>query len=91
MTAEMISLKLDSSFLKEIDKTVKAENYESRTEFIRFALRDKLKELSKDELIAEFLKFRGKADKKTTYEENRKTREEVSRELMEELDKKFSR
>jgi hypothetical protein len=36
------------------------------------------------------MKFRGKASKKTTYEENRKTREIVSKELMEELDKRFS-
>lgn len=50
---------------------------------------DKFAGMSRDELIKEFMKFRGKAGKKTTYEENRRTREEVSRELKKELDKRF--
>jgi metal-responsive CopG/Arc/MetJ family transcriptional regulator len=76
--------------LKEIDRSIAEHNFNSRTEFIRDAIRDKLAELSKEDLINEFLKFRGKARKKTTYEENRKTREIVSKELMAELEKKFS-
>lgn len=40
--------------------------------------------------IKEFLKFRGKAKKKTTYENNRKIREILSKELMEELEKNFN-
>ena len=50
---------------------------------------DRFAGLSRDELIKEFMKFRGKAGKKTTYEENRRTREEVSRELMKEFEKRF--
>ena len=49
-----------------------------------------MEDLKKEELIEEFLKFRGKAKKKTTYEQNRKTREKVSKELMAELEKRFS-
>ncbi len=87
---EAISLKLDAHLLNAVDKNLSKNNFSTRTEFIRTAIREKLADLSKDELIKEFLKFRGRAKKKTTYEENRRTREAVSKELMAELDKKFS-
>lgn len=76
--------------LHNIDNNLKKHNFSTRTEFIRTAIRDKLENLSRDELIKEFLKFRGKAKKKTTYEENRKTREIVSKELFAELEKRFT-
>lgn len=41
-------------------------------------------------LVKNFLKFNGKAKKKTTYEQNSETRKQVSKELMEELEKRFS-
>jgi metal-responsive CopG/Arc/MetJ family transcriptional regulator len=87
---EAVTVKFQEGVLKEIDRSIAEHNFNSRTEFIRDAIRDKLAELSKEDLINEFLKFRGKARKKTTYEENRKTREIVSKELMAELEKKFS-
>ena len=89
-TMETVTVKFQENVLKEIDKNIAEHHFNSRTEFIREAIRDKIEELSRDDLIKEFLKFRGKAKKKTTYEENRKTREIVSKELMAELDKRFS-
>lgn len=89
-TMETISLKLDETMLQNVDKTLQKHNFSTRTEFIRDAIRDKLSELSRDELIEEFMKFRGKSKKKTSDEELKKIRAEVSKELMEELDKKFS-
>lgn len=87
---ETVTVKFQENVLEKIDKSITEHNFNSRTEFIREAIRDKLEELSKDDLIKEFLKFKGKAKKKTTYEENRKTREVVSKELMAELEKRFS-
>ena len=87
---EIISLKMDEHLLNAVDKNLSKNNFSTRTEFIRTAIREKLADLSRDELIKEFLKFRGSAKKKTTYKENRRTREAVSKELMAELDKKFS-
>ena len=87
---ETVSVKFQEDVLKKIDTSISLHNFNSRTEFIRDAVRDKLAELSKEDLLKEFLKFRGKARKKTTYEENRKTRDIVSKELMAELDKRFS-
>jgi len=83
-------VKFQEDVLKKIDKSITEHNFNSRTEFIREAVRDKLADLSKEDLISEFLKFKGKAENKTSYEENRKTRENASKELMKELEKKFS-
>lgn len=86
---ETVTVKFQEDVLKRIDRSIEKHNFNSRTEFLREAVRDKLAELSKDDLLKEFLKFKGRAKKQTTYEENRKTREIVSKELMEELDKQF--
>ena len=62
---EAVTVKFQEGVLKKIDKSTVEHNYNSRTEFIREAVRDKLSELSKEDLIKHFLKFRGKAKKKT--------------------------
>ena len=74
---QAISLKLDENMLKNIDNALKDNNYSTRTEFIRDAIRKRLEDMNKEDLIQEFLKFRGKAKKKTTREENKKTAESV--------------
>ncbi|MCX6710195.1 MAG: ribbon-helix-helix domain-containing protein [Candidatus Woesearchaeota archaeon] len=42
MTTQMITLKLDSMFLKRIDAAVKENAYQNRTEFIRASLHEKI-------------------------------------------------
>lgn len=86
---EVVTIKFQEDILKKIDETIVEYNFNSRTEFFREAVRDKLAELDKETLLKEFLKFRGKASKKTTPEQNRKTKQEVSRELMVELENRF--
>ncbi len=86
---ESVTVKFQEAVLKKIDKSIAEHNFNSRTEFIREAVRDKLTDLSKEDLVKEFLKFKGKAKKKTTYKENRETRKAVSKELMDELNKRF--
>jgi Arc/MetJ-type ribon-helix-helix transcriptional regulator len=86
---EVVSVKFKEDVLGRIDDSIVKHNFNSRTEFIREAVRDKLDALSRDDLIKEFLKLRGRAKKKTTFEEDMKIREDVSRELMEHLDKKL--
>ena len=87
---QVVTVKFQENVLKKIDKGIAAHNFNSRTEFIREAVRDKLEGLSRDDLIKEFMKFRGNAKKKTTYAENRRTRWKVSEELAAELDKRFN-
>ena len=76
---ETVTVKFQEDILKKIDDSITEHNFNSRTEFIREAVRDKIAELSREDLIKEFRKFRGKAMRKTAYEENRKTKEIVSK------------
>ena len=85
MTTEMISMKLDERFLKEVDRVVKEENYQNRTEFIRSALREKVDDVKLKKAMAEIAHLRGAAGKKTSEEEYERIREEV----FDEFDKKF--
>jgi len=81
---ETVTLRLDKNMLNTIDTTLKINNFSTRTEFIRDAIRDKLEDLKREKIIEEFMKFRGKAKKKTTYEEDKITREKVLFEMVKE-------
>lgn len=69
MVTSMITLKLEKTFLKEIDSIVKNNNYQNRTEFIRNALRDKVEKTKTKEIIKELLLLKGASKKKTTNKE----------------------
>ena len=78
---EIVSVKFNPEVLAEIDKAIAKNNYNSRTEFIREAVRNQLAGLTREQLIEKFLSMRGKAPRKTTDEENAKTREEVFKQI----------
>ena len=80
-TMETVCVKLEESLLTRMDKQMKEAGYSTKTEFIREAIRIKLEEDEQEKLIKEFLTFKGKAQKETTYQENKKTREAVVLEL----------
>lgn len=63
---EIISLKLENELLKEIDQNLSKHRYSTRTEFIRDAIREKLSDLEKDEILKELSKLRGSSRRKTT-------------------------
>ena len=86
---DVVSVKFKEEILKKIDSSIIEHNFNSRTEFIREAVRDKLERLNTEELLSEFMKFRGKAKKKTTYEEDSILREKVGDKLFKELEEKF--
>ncbi len=48
---ENISLKLESNFLNAIQKVMKKHNYMTKTEFVREAIRDKIRKLEEKEII----------------------------------------
>lgn len=89
MTMEAVTVKFQENILKKIDRTILEHNFNSRTEFIREAVRDKVVSLDRDKLIEEFMKFEGKAKVKLSDEQFKKNREEFSKELRAELEKKF--
>jgi len=75
MVTEMITLKLEDVFLRDIDAIVSNSGYQNRTEFIRNALREKIEEVRlKDAMIA-LSKLRGSSKGKTTEKDLEKIRE----------------
>ena len=80
---EAISLKLDGAILTEIDRKLARYRYSTRTEFIRDAIRSKLSELEKRELLKEVDRLYGASKRKTTdkqlHEAGEKAFEEIER------------
>ena len=85
MVTNLITLKLERNFLKEIDLIVRSQNYQNRTEFIRTALRDKVEKARTREIMEEILSLKGLASKKTSD----KDLERLRTKAFEELEKEF--
>ena len=85
MVTEMISLKLEDSFLDNVDDIVKKEGYQSRTEFIRNALREKVEAAKLRQAMLEISHLKGASKKKTSDKELERIREKA----FEEIDKKL--
>jgi metal-responsive CopG/Arc/MetJ family transcriptional regulator len=85
MATEMITLKLEDSFLDNIDTIVKKEGYQSRTEFIRNALREKVEASKLREAMSKIAHLKGVSKKKTSDEELERIREKA----FEEIDKRL--
>ncbi|MBC8501106.1 MAG: ribbon-helix-helix protein, CopG family [Nanoarchaeota archaeon] len=85
MVTEMITVKLERTFLNEVDNIVKKSGYQNRTEFIRNALREKVEDAKLKEAMISIAHLKGAAKKKTTEEEYERIREQV----FDEFDKKL--
>ena len=85
MATDMISLKLERNFLKDIDNIVKIQNYQNRTEFIRNALREKIEQTQKQEAIKKIAQLKGASNKKTSQKELEKLRKKAFDEFEKEL------
>ena len=48
---ESVSLKMEPYFLNAIERIMKKHNYMTKTEFIREAIRDKIKKLEEREIV----------------------------------------
>ncbi len=81
MTTEMINVKLDDMFLKEIDTIVEKQGYHNRTEFIRNALREKVEETKLKDAMMQIARLKGASKKKTSDADLEKIREKVFNEL----------
>ncbi len=82
---ESISLKLEPSFLRHMERTMKRCRYSTKTEFIRAAIREKIKELEKEETLKNIDKFFGSSKHKTTDEQLH----EAGEKAFKQLEKKF--
>ena len=66
---ENISLRLETKFIRELENFIKKHNYMTKTEFIREAMRDKIKELEKQETLNKIEKIFGSSKRKPTDEQ----------------------
>ena len=82
---EPITVRFEEGFVHDIEKTMKKHRYSTKTEFIREAIRDKLKELEKEEALVRVRKFYGDSKRKTTDEELHKAGEKAVKEIEEEF------
>ena len=48
---ENVSLKIEENFMSAINKIMRKHNYMTKTEFIREAIRDKIKRLEEKEIV----------------------------------------
>lgn len=82
---EAVSLKLEDSFLKDIETSMRRNRYTTKTEFIREAIRDKIRDLEKEEALLRLKKLYGASKRKTTDEELHRAGEKAFEELEKEL------
>ncbi|MFH1506390.1 MAG: ribbon-helix-helix domain-containing protein [archaeon] len=78
---EAVCVKFDENLLRKMEEVMKENNYVTKTEFIRDAIRDKITGLNKNKAIAVFEKYFGTAKTHTSDEELHVIREKVSREF----------
>jgi metal-responsive CopG/Arc/MetJ family transcriptional regulator len=81
---DVVSLKLDEHMLMQVDQNLQKHNFSTRTEFIRDAIREKLEDLRREELMNEFLSLQGKATTRVSNAQLKAIREEVFHKLLRE-------
>ena len=84
---EPVTVKFEDDFLREIEKLMKKHRYATKAEFIREAIREKIKQLEKEELLQRVDKLFSSSRHKTTDEQLHTAGEKA----FEELEKKFKR
>lgn len=82
---EPVTIRFEDSFLHDIEKVMKRNRYATKTEFIREAVREKIKELEKEELLRRVDRLFGSSKHKTTDEQLHAAGEKA----VEQLEKKF--
>lgn len=85
-TMEALSIRFEKGFLNEIEKAMKINGYSTKTEFIREAVRDKIKNLKKEIALMRLERLYGagaKQGRKITDEDIHRAGEEAFSELEE--------
>ncbi len=82
---ETVCVKFEEKFLKDVESAMKNHRYSTKTEFIREAVRDKIRDLEKEEALLRVKKFYGASKRKTTDKELHEARQRAFEELDKEL------
>jgi metal-responsive CopG/Arc/MetJ family transcriptional regulator len=72
---------MDGNIIKDIDKNLSKNRYSTRTEFIRDAIRTKLSELEKAEMLKAVERLHGSSKRKTTDEDLHRAGEKAFKKL----------
>ncbi|MCK5282352.1 MAG: hypothetical protein KAK00_03000 [Nanoarchaeota archaeon] len=72
---------MEDTFLKDIETSIRKHRYTTKTEFIREAIRDKIKDLEREEALLRLNKLYGASKRKTTNKDLLKAGEEAFEEL----------
>ena len=83
---QAITIKMEDKFLEELDQKLEEHRYSTRTEFIRDAIREKLSELEKEQILKNLSQLKGTSKRKTNDAQLHAARDKV----FEMLEKKFN-
>lgn len=82
MATELVTFKLDSEFLNEVDCISSKSGFSNRTDFIRNALREKIDEIKLKESMIRLSKLKGKSKSNLTDKDIHAVREKVLYDLI---------
>ncbi len=82
---ETICIKVDKELARAIEEYMKKKHYNTKTEFFRQAIREKMSELELEEAFKAIEKFRKNNPRRTTDADLRRVREELAKELEKEM------
>lgn len=80
-----VTLKLQENTFRKVERAMKNFDYSTKTDFIREAIRDKLKELEREKAWKKFEKLKGAAPKKYSEDETKRIWEKIGEEFMKKL------
>ena len=76
---EMISLRIEGEFLRDLERAMKRYRYSTKTEFVRAAIRDKISDLDKEYALRAVEKLAGSSKRKTSGKDLHKARKKIER------------
>ena len=75
---DAVSIRLGERMIDELEKMMRKHHFATITEFIRAAIRDKMKELEQEEIQRKISQLVGSSKRKTTDEKLHKVREKLA-------------
>lgn len=76
---ETISIRLDEGMINELEKIMKRHHFATLTEFVREAIRNRMKELEREELQKQIAILAGSSKRKSSDKELHKVRERLEK------------
>ncbi len=78
---ETISVRYDNEFIIDMERIMKENRYSTKAEFIREAVRDKMRDLEAEAALMRLEMIAGSSKRKTTKEQLRRARKKSFEEL----------